>query len=130
MSDFDKRLASIVSHAQREGALAMLTVLALTLSIANCAHQRAWQVSGESIDALGRTFVSTGHALDAAYDAHRVSEAQYEKWRAFVTYFKPTYLLASDRWLHGDDTASEHAAAVLAALSAELATFALPKGTP
>lgn len=106
--------------------------IALSLFVfgASCAHQQAWQVSGEGIDALGKSFLATGHALDAAYDAHQVSEAQYERWRQFSTHFKKVYDTAADRWLHGDDTASEHAAAVLAALSAELATFAVPKGGP
>lgn len=108
-----------------------LPVIAL-LALAACSHTQAYVATGESIDALGQTFVATGHALDAAYDAHRVSEAQYDRWRAFVKFFKPTYDMAADRWLHADETASEHAAAVLAALSAELATFALepPKEVP
>lgn len=98
----------------------------LLLTLAACTHAQAWVATGESIDALGKTFLATGRALDAAYDAHQLSEAQYSKWRAFVKYFKPTYDVAADRWLHADDTAGEHAGAVLAALSAELATFALP----
>ena len=101
--------------------------------LAACTHAQAWRASGESIDALGRTFLETGRALDAAYDAKLVTEQQYDRWRAFVAYWQPVYDLAADRWLHGDDTASEHAAAVLAALSAELATFAVsstPRGGP
>lgn len=94
-----------------------------------CTHTQAWVASGESIDALGKTFLATGQALDQAYDAHLVTEAQYARWRAFVPYFKATYDVAADRWLHADDSAAEHAAAVLAALSAELAAFAaMPKG--
>lgn len=111
--------------APRNARLA--AVVALSCAIA-CTHAQAWQASGENLDALGRTFLATGAALDAAYDAHLVSEAQYSRWRAFVGYFKPTYDLAADRWLHGDDTAAEHAAAVLAALSAELAGFAAVVG--
>jgi hypothetical protein len=108
-----------------------VAVLWATPHLVACSHTQAWQASGEGIDALGKTFIATGQALDAAYDAHHVAEAQYAKWRAFVAFFKPTYDLAADRWLHGDDTAAEHAAVVLAALSAELATFALPpKGGP
>lgn len=104
----------------------LLVALVCGGTLGGCSHAKAWQVSGESIDALGRTFLTTGQVLDAAYDAHQVSEAQYEKWRAFVRYFKPVFDTASDRWLHGDDTAAQHAAAVLAALAAELATFAVP----
>lgn len=96
---------------------------------ASCTHTAAWRASGESIDALGQTFLLTAQAVDTAYDAKRLSEAEYARWRAFVAYFKPTFDLAADRWLHGDETASEHAAAVLAALSAELATWAA-KGKP
>lgn len=102
--------------------------LIATLTALACTHAQAWVASGESLDALGRTFLATGQALDAAYDAHLVTEAQYARWRAFVGYFKPTYDLAADRWLHGDDSAAEHAAAVLAALSAELAGFTAMAG--
>jgi len=98
--------------------------IALAAITASCTHNQAWVASGESIDALGKTFLATGRALDAAYDAKKVPEVEYAKWRAFAAYFKSAHYLASDRWLHGDDTAAEHAAAVLAALSAELATFA------
>lgn len=101
------------------------------LLFAACTHTQAWRASGESIDALGQTFLATGHALDAAYDAKLLPEAQYERWRAFARYAKPLYDTASDRWLHADDTASAHAAAVLAALSAELAGFtAMAGGAP
>lgn len=117
MKDFAKALA----------ALLLTPMLVIALVVASCAHTQAWHVSGESIDALGKTFLATGQALDAAYSAGRVTEAQYDKWRAFVPYFKATYDVAADRWLHADDTAAEHAGAVLVALSAELATFALPK---
>lgn len=110
-----------------------LPVVAL-LALASCTHAQAWVATGESIDALGRTFLTTGQALDAEYTAGRVTEAQYERWRAFVKYFKPTYDVAADRWLHADDSAAEHAGAVLAALSAELGQFAAlsaaPKGGP
>lgn len=95
----------------------------LLLALASCAHGKAWQATGESIDALGQTFLLTAKAVDTAYDAKHLSEAEYARWRTFVRYFKPTYDMAADRWLHGDDTATEHAAVVLAALAAELATF-------
>lgn len=107
----------------RRNYAAILSILFLGIS---CSHTQAYVASGESIDALGKTFLATGAALDAAYDKHLVTEQQYDRWRAFVKYFKPTYDMAADRWLHADETASEHAAAVLAALYAELATFALP----
>lgn len=105
------------------GAAVVLVVAFVSTTSVSCSHAQAYVATGESIDALGKTFLVTGQALDAAYDAHQVSEAQYERWRAFVKYFKPVYDGAADRWLHGDDTAARHAAAVLAALSAELAGY-------
>lgn len=119
------RSAHMSATARKHASL--LSILLLGIS---CSHTQAWRVSGESIDALGKTFLATGAALDDAYRAGKVTEAQYERWRVFVKYFKPTYDVAADRWLHSDDSAGEHAAAVLAALSAELATFAAPGGKP
>ena len=107
----------------------LTAAIALCATFAACTHTQAWRASGESIDALGQTFLLTAQTVDAAYDAKHLSEAEYARWRAFVAYFKPVFDTASERWLHGDDTASEHAAAVLAALSAELATWAA-KGKP
>lgn len=116
-----------MSSAARNYA-AILSILFAGIS---CTHTQVWAASGESIDALGKAFLATGAAIDAAYDAKLVSEHDYERWRMFVKYFKPTYDVAADRWLHGDDTAAQHAAAVLAALSAELAGFtALTKAAP
>lgn len=103
------------------------------LALVSCTHAQAWVAAGETVDGLGKTFLVTGHALDAAYDAHKVPEVQYRRWRAFVKYFKPTYDLAADRWEHGDDSAAKHAAVVLAQLAAELAEFTSPsdpKGAP
>ena len=100
--------------------------LALLLFVA-CAHTQVWRVSGEGLVTLSQTFLATGAALDEAYRAGKMTEAQYDRWRAFVRYFKPTYDVASDRWLHADQTAAEHAAAVLASLAAGLATFSLPE---
>jgi hypothetical protein len=107
----------------RPGNAHLAAVVAIWATFAACTHSQAWQASGESIDALGRTFLATAQIVDAAYDAKRLPEADYARWREFALYFKSVHRIAADRWLHGDDTASEHAAAVLAALSAELAVW-------
>lgn len=103
----------------RTKALSVVVLLAL----ASCAHEKAWVVTGESLVTLGDTFVETSKLMDAALDAKLVSVEQYRRWAKFVRYFKPIYLEASDRWQHSEDTAPQHAAAVLAALAAELAEF-------
>lgn len=112
----------------RSSLAAIAAVLLLTSS---CTHTQVWVASGESIDAMGKAFLATATALDTLYTRHVISEAQYERWRAFTAYFQPVYDMAAERWKHGDDTAAEHAAAVLAALSAELAVFtAMSRGRP
>lgn len=92
----------------------------LLLLALSCSHTQVWAASGESLDALGQAFVATGHAIDGAYAAGHLTQAQHDKWKAFAGFFKPTFDVACDRWLHGDDTAAQHAAAVLAALASEL----------
>lgn len=106
---------------------ALAVVFALSATIA-CTHTQVWVASGESLVVLGESFVATGHAMDAALDAKTVDEATYRRWAAFARYFKPAYETAADRWLHSDDSASKHAAAVLASLSAELAEWAAVAG--
>jgi len=101
---------------------------AALLFLASCAHEKAWRVTGEGLVTLQATYIATGRAIDAAHDKGLMTDAEYRKWAAFARYFAPTYDIAADRWLHGDDTATEHAAAVLAALSAELATWAAKGG--
>jgi hypothetical protein len=85
-----------------------------------CTHQQAWVASGESIAAIGSTYDAVGAQMDRALDTKRIDEATYRRWAAFCHYYRPLYDTARDRWLHSDDPAAEHAAAVLAALSAEL----------
>lgn len=131
--NFDRRLNRVVRLAHREAFFATVALLCLCLGLVRCTHQQVWVATGETIDGLGKTFLVTAHAIDAAYDAHLVTEPQYEKWRVFVKYFQPAYDLAADRWEHGDDSAAKHAAVVLAQLAAELAEFTSmsnPKGAP
>lgn len=103
-------------------ALSVVVLLAL-VSSSGCAHEKAWQVTGESLVTLGDTFVATAGLMDAALDSKAVTVEQYRRWATFVKYFKPIYLQASERWQHDGDTAAQHAAAVLGALAAELAEF-------
>lgn len=100
-------------------ALPVLALLAL-LALAACTHEQAWVASGESIAALGTTYDTTGKLMDRALDEKLIDEATYRRWVAFCHYYRPLYDAARDRWLHSDDTAAEHAAAVLTALAAEV----------
>ena len=105
-----------MSSALRKDAL-ILSILFLAIS---CTHSQAWVASGESIAALGETYDAVGKAMDRALDEKRIDEATYRRWAAFCRYYAPLYDAARERWLHSDDTAAEHASAVLAALAAEV----------
>lgn len=109
---------SVVSARKVAGALL------LTLAV-SCTHEQVWVASGESIAALGETYDTVGKAMDRALDEKRVDEATYRRWAAFCRYYKAVYDPARDRWLQSDDTAAEHAAAILAALAAELTQWGL-----
>ena len=105
-----------------------IAILALCATISACTHQQAWVASGETIAAIGTTFDTVGARMDAALDAKRIDEATYRRWAAFCNYYRAVYDPARDRWLNSDDTAAEHAAAVLAALSAEIAQWGTVAG--
>lgn len=105
-----------------------LAAIAAVSLVASCASQQAYVATGESLAALGETFAATGKLMDRALDKGAVPVEQYRRWAAFAKYFKPTYDVATDRWLHADASAAEHAVAVLAALSAELAEWAVIAG--
>ena len=98
----------------------LAAVAALALTFAACTRSQAWVASGESIAALGETYDTVGAQMNRALDEKRIDEATYRRWAAFCRYYAPLYDAARERWLHSDDTAAEHASAVLAALAAEV----------
>lgn len=98
-------------------------VIVVLLLLLACSHTQIWVATGESLVALSDTFAATAQLMNAALDAKVVTPEQYQRWASFAAYFKTTYDLAADRWLHADATASEHAAVVLSTLSAELAEW-------
>lgn len=100
-----------------------VVLLFLSLGLSSCSHAQAYVATGESVDALGQAYLATSKAMEVALDAHQVTPAQYRKWSAFAEYFRPLYDFACDRFLHYDESAQLHAAAVLAELSAELAEW-------
>lgn len=103
----------------------LVAVFALGAAISACTHEQVWVASGESIAALGTTYDTVGKEMDRALDAKRIDEATYRRWAAFCHYYRPLYDAARERWLQSDDTAAEHAAAVLATLSAELTQWGI-----
>lgn len=107
-----------MTHARNAAVVAVLA-LSCVMSM-SCAHEQVWVASGESIAAIGETFDTVGKQMDRALDEKRIDEATYRRWFAFCHYYRAVYDPARDRWLHSEDTAAQHAAAVLAALAAEI----------
>lgn len=76
-----------------------LSFLAGVLAIHACATtQQSLIVTGEVLDGAGHTFVSTNDAMVIALKFQRITPQQYADWRAFVTWFKPTYDMAVSMW--------------------------------
>lgn len=111
-----------MSRRPRNYALAVSILL-----FSACTTTQALTVSGESIAAIGETFVATGHLMDAALDAKSVTPEQYRQWSTFAKRFKAVFPLAADAWKAAvavnDGTAAQHAAAILSDLSSDLASF-------
>lgn len=103
-------------------------VLCVALVALNCTHDQALVVTGESLVALGTTFEATAAAMDAALDEHRITTAQYSKWRTFGLKFQQAYPLAAELWKVADDTKDQllltQAGAAVAQLGADLGQWA------
>lgn len=96
-------------------------------ALASCTHEQAIVVTGESLDALGRQFVATNDAMTKARLAGAVTADGYAQWRTFGRKFQAAYPLALDLWraadASGDERLQAQAAAMLAALGADLSKW-------
>ncbi len=55
-------------------------------------------LTGEALQAVGRTFLETAQLYDGLYRARKVTEAQYDAWRAFVPQFQQAHQAAFTTW--------------------------------
>jgi hypothetical protein len=103
---------------------------AAALLLVACSHAQAWRATGETVVALGESYVATGEAMDALLDRGLISVESYRTWAAFCSYWRPAYDEAFRQWLNGDATAQQRAAGVLSLLAAELAVWTARSARP
>lgn len=99
--------------------------LVLVVLLAACATSTTFIVSGESLDAAGKAFVTVGNAYNKGLDAKTVTVEQYKAWAAFATKFKAGYPASVQLWKSAiavNDTAlTKKADAVIVSLVSEMA---------
>jgi hypothetical protein len=101
--------------------IAFVTVLVL---LSACATSTGFIVSGESLDAAGKSFVAVGQAYNRALDAKTITPEQYRTWAGFARKFQTAYPAAVQAWKSSvavnDAALQKNAAAMVTALVSEL----------
>ena len=107
--------------------LLVLACAFMVASLGSCTHDQALIVTGESLDALGQQFASTGAAMNEARAAGTISADTYAGWRTFGRKFQAAYPLACSLWRAADAAKDERlqvqAGAIVAALGVDLAAW-------
>ncbi len=73
-------------------------------------------LTGEALQAVGRTFLETAQLYDGLYRGKKITEAQYDAWRAFVPKFQQAHGVAFTTWKTAVATQDRPAAARAQAL--------------
>jgi len=90
--------------------------------------------SAETLSAVGEQFLASAKTVDDAYRAKLISEADYQKWRAFVPQFKLAYAQAAQALetarVAGEVTTPQQTADLIRRLKDQLLTFLLQVYAP
>lgn len=78
--------------------LAILFIIAFMLSGYGCSNAKPFVVSGETLDAVGKQFISVANLYNTLLDTKQVSPETYKKWAAFAVHFKVAYPVAVSTW--------------------------------
>ncbi len=85
--------------------------------------------TGEALQAVGGKFLETAQLYDGLYRARKVTEPQYDAWRAFVPKFQQAHAAAFTTWKVAvatkDRAAAERAQALVDSLRLQLLELAL-----
>jgi len=73
-------------------------VLVLAFVLAACGGGRQLVVTGETLDSMGKQFVSTAQMYNSLHDQQLISDAEYRVWADFARYFKTVYPATVDMW--------------------------------
>lgn len=103
-----------------------LSILLLSL-FTSCAHKQAFIVTGDALEELGNTFLTTANAFNQAYDDGTVTQEQYAKFKEFGLKFKQVYPAAVKLWelavITNDALLQERSLAIVSELVGPLAEF-------
>lgn len=113
-----------------------LLIITLVFIGASCQGQgpqadrtKALLAFGETLDAAGQSFVSTGKIYNASLDAGAITKEQYQKWAAFARPFQQLYPNAKRSWdlarQSNNVTSMQQVQTEIGPLLAQLATFSL-----
>jgi hypothetical protein len=109
-----------------------LAFVVVLLLLAACATSTGFIVSGESLDAVGKSFVAVGQAYNRELDAQRISVDQYRSWSAFAKKFQAAYPSAVQLWKSSiavnDAALTKKSDEIIVSLVTELAKFATVVG--
>ena len=104
--------------------LIALMALAAYLMVA-CATVTGFVVTGESLDSVGKAFVTVGQTYNRELDAKRVTPEQYREWAAFARKFQQAYPSSVQLWKSSvavnDAALTKKTNEIITALVAELA---------
>lgn len=99
----------------------------LLLMVAGCASTLIR--SGETLDALGRQFVTVGNHWNMLLETKQITPAQYEEWAGFARQFQQAYPLAMEAWkaarASGDAAAENRMSDAITLLAARLTPLAI-----
>jgi hypothetical protein len=99
----------------------------ILLLLAACASSTGFIVSGESLDAAGKSFVAVGQAYNKALDAKTVTPEQYRQWANFAKKFQSAYPPAVQLWKSSvavnDAALQKNSATLIATLVGELVSL-------
>lgn len=102
-----------------------ILILVLIVLLTACASSTGFIVTGESLDAAGKSFVAVGQAYNKALDAKTITVDQYRDWATFAKKFQMAYPGAVQLWKSSitvnDAALQKQSGAIVTALVGELA---------
>jgi len=67
-------------------------------SLAACGGGRQLVITGETLDSMGKQFVTTANMYNSLHDQGQITDDEYRAWAEFARYFKVVYPATVDMW--------------------------------
>lgn len=106
----------------------MTRTLPLVLLLSGCTATKAFVITGEGVDQVGKQFVHVSNAMQAGVASGKVSKEDFLEWAAFSSRFDVFYGRACDALRAakaiGDDVAAKDMEAAIGRIAIELGGWA------